>query len=105
MGLLGTIISRGGVAVGPGVISIGRTGGSRVVKVWRRVGGRVVVTRVHGTISRWMRTAEEGGFGHPAMVDGGIWGRIESGGRVPLVRGVPELVVGRAHWLRQIYRI
>jgi hypothetical protein len=87
VGLLRAIIGRGGVAVGPGVGGIGGTRGSGVVDGWRRVGGRVaVVTRVQGTISRWMGAAEEGGLGHPTMVDGGIWGRIERRGRaVPLV--------------------
>lgn len=100
MDLLRAVIGGRGVAVGPGMGSIGGTRGSRVVEGRRGVGGRVVVTRVQGTISRWMRAAEEGRFGHPTMVDGGIWGRIERGGRVPLVGGVPELVMGRAHRLR-----
>jgi len=47
-----------------------------------------------------MRTAEEGGFGHPAMVDGGIWGGVEGRGGVPPVWEVPELVVWYAHGSR-----
>jgi len=82
--LLRTVIGRGGVAVGPGVDGIGRTG---VVEGWRGVcrAGRVVVTRVEGTISRWMGTAEESGFRHPAMVDGRVWGGVEGRGGVSLV--------------------
>jgi len=51
-----------------------------------------------------MGTTEEGGFRHSAMVDGGIWGGIEGRG-VPLAWGVPELVVGYAHGLREVYRV
>ena len=86
VGLLRTVIGRRGIAVGPGMDCIGRTRGDTVVEAWGGVGrgGRVVVARVHGTISGWMRTAEEGGFRHPAMVDGGIRGGVEGRG-VPLV--------------------
>lgn len=85
VGLLRTVIGRG-VAVGPGMGSIGGTRGDRVVEGRRRVGrgGRIVITRIEGTISRWMRTAEEGGLRHPAMVDGGIRGGVEGRG-IPLV--------------------
>ena len=88
VGLLRTVIGRGGVAVCPGMDSIGGTRGDTVVEARRGIGrgGRVVVvTRVQGTISGRMRTAEEGGFRHPAMVDGGIWGGVEGRGGVPLV--------------------
>jgi hypothetical protein len=106
VGLLRTVICRGCVAICPGVTWIVGPRGSRVVKGRRGVGGRiVVVTRIHGAISRRMGAAEEGGFGHPAMVDGGIWSGVEGRGRVSLGRGVPELVVGCAHGLRQVYRI
>jgi len=82
--LLRTVIGRGGVAVGPGVDSVR---GAGVVEVWGGVGraDRVVVTRVEGTISRRMGTAEEGRFRHPAMVDGRIWSGVEGRGGVSLV--------------------
>lgn len=87
MGLLGTVIGRRGVAVCPGMDSIGGARGNRVVEGRRRIGGgsRVVVTRVNGTISRWVGPAEEGGFRHPAMVDSGIRGGVEGRGGVSLV--------------------
>ena len=69
-GVLRTVIGRGGIAVCPGVSIISWTRGSGGVKGWGRVGGRVVGTGVEGMISRWIGTTEEGGFGHPAMVDG-----------------------------------
>ena len=86
--LLGTVIGRRGVAVCPGMDGVGGTRGGRVVEVGRGVcgGGRVVVTRVDGAISGWMRAVEEGGFRHPAMVDGRVRGGVEGrGGGVPLV--------------------
>ena len=65
---------------------------------WRGVGGRVVLTRVQGTINGWVGPTEESGFGHPVMVGGGIWGRIGRGrGRVPLIGGIPAENHYRTH--------
>ena len=79
--LLRTVIGGGGVAVCPGVDGIRGARGGGVMEGWRGVGGGrgVVVARVEGTISGWMGTAEEGRFGHPAMVDGRIRGGVEGG--------------------------
>jgi len=65
---------------------ISGTRGSVIVEAWRRVcrGGGIVVARIDGTISRRMGAAEKGGFGHPAVVDGGIWGGVKGRGGVPL---------------------
>ena len=50
-----------------------------------------------------MGATDEGGSRHSVKVDSGIRGEVEGRGRVLLVGRVPELVVGCAHWLGEVY--